>query len=169
MRSTHNSIWLLLAWASSGFAQAPHPIDRFAARSLDEVQTSIATQPGFSVELVASEPMISSPVAIDFDASGDLWVVEMIDYSEQEQEALGRVSRLRDTDADGRMDRSEVVVEHLSWPTGLARVGESLYVVAPPHLMQWAVPSSHPSGVASSLALTGFGRQNVQGMANSFR
>jgi hypothetical protein len=34
----------------------------------------------FTVELVASEPLIESPVAIDWDAQGRLWVCEMYDY-----------------------------------------------------------------------------------------
>jgi hypothetical protein len=33
--------------------------------------------PGFKIELVASEPMISAPVAMQFDPDGRLWVVEM--------------------------------------------------------------------------------------------
>src|SRR5216117_2233691 len=37
-------------------------------------------RPGFRVELFASEPMIESPVAAQFDADGRLWVVEMRGY-----------------------------------------------------------------------------------------
>ncbi len=35
---------------------------------------------GLKVELVAAEPLISSPVAIDFGPDGKLWVAEMYDY-----------------------------------------------------------------------------------------
>src|SRR5262245_53987757 len=34
-------------------------------------------QPGFRVELVASEPMVEVPTVIQFDPGGRLWVVEM--------------------------------------------------------------------------------------------
>jgi hypothetical protein len=34
-------------------------------------------QPGFRVELVASEPMVEVPTVIQFDPDGRLWVVEM--------------------------------------------------------------------------------------------
>src|SRR3990170_4220616 len=36
--------------------------------------------PGFRIELVASEPLVNDPVALDFDADGRLWVVEMRSY-----------------------------------------------------------------------------------------
>ena len=35
---------------------------------------------GLKVELVAAEPMVASPVAIDFAPDGKLWVAEMLDY-----------------------------------------------------------------------------------------
>src|SRR5437879_4269761 len=36
--------------------------------------------PGYSVELVASEPLVHDPVAIDWDLDGRLWVVELSGY-----------------------------------------------------------------------------------------
>lgn len=45
-------------------------VERIAPLSLDDVRAAIEVQPGFEVELVASEPLIQSPVAISFDASG---------------------------------------------------------------------------------------------------
>ena len=35
---------------------------------------------GFSVELMAAEPLIGAPVAFDWGADGKFWVVEMRDY-----------------------------------------------------------------------------------------
>src|SRR5207247_5891919 len=32
--------------------------------------------PGYSIELVASEPLVQDPVAIDWDPDGRLWAVE---------------------------------------------------------------------------------------------
>ncbi len=37
------------------------------------------------MELVASEPLIADPIAMQFDEQGRLIVVEMIDYSEQDR------------------------------------------------------------------------------------
>ena len=41
---------------------------------------ALRVQPGFRIELVASEPLIGDPVQAVFDASGDLWVCEMRGY-----------------------------------------------------------------------------------------
>jgi hypothetical protein len=35
---------------------------------------------GFQVKLVASEPMIAQPVAIEFDDRGHLWVIQYLQY-----------------------------------------------------------------------------------------
>jgi putative membrane-bound dehydrogenase-like protein len=148
-------------------AQEALHLERLPAIPLHDAMQAIETQPGFAVELVASEPLVSSPVAIEFDSAGDLFVVEMIDYSEQEHEALGRVTRLRDMNHDGSMDEKEIILSDLSWPTAITKVGTEVWVATPPNLIS-ATPAS---GLLSSpkTLLEGFGRQNVQGLANSFR
>src|SRR5690242_19273812 len=40
----------------------------------------IHVRSGYEAELVAAEPLLESPVAIDWDEHGRLWVVEMVDY-----------------------------------------------------------------------------------------
>ena len=60
-----------------------------AARADDEMPPPLSpaeslrafrVKPGLRVELIAAEPMIESPIAIDFGADGKLWVCEMCDY-----------------------------------------------------------------------------------------
>src|ERR671914_949284 len=48
----------------------------------DAVAT-ITLPPGFRMELVAAEPLVSDPVAIAFDPDGRLWVVEMPGYNRE--------------------------------------------------------------------------------------
>src|SRR5438128_92769 len=58
-------------------------------------------RPGFTVELVAAEPLIQSPVAFDWGPDGRLWVVEMRDYPlglDNKGKPGGRVVVLEDTD-----------------------------------------------------------------------
>src|SRR5689334_11149953 len=64
--------------------------------------------PGFHIELVASEPMVEDPVAIAFDPDGRIWVVEMRGFMQNvdamgEDQPLGRIVVLEDTDGDGKM------------------------------------------------------------------
>jgi hypothetical protein len=66
--------------------------------------------PGYSLELVASEPLIQDPVVIDWDGQGRLWAIEMPGYmkdiqASREHEPDGRVVVLQDTNGDGRMDK----------------------------------------------------------------
>jgi len=49
-------------------------------KSPEESLAAIETKPGLEVQLVASEPLVVDPVAIDWSADGKLWVVEMHDY-----------------------------------------------------------------------------------------
>ena len=48
-----------------------------------EAVGSLRVKAGLHVELVASEPLIESPVAIAFGADGKLWVAEMCDYPQE--------------------------------------------------------------------------------------
>lgn len=144
-------------------------VQRIAPLTLQQAQAAIELQPGFQIELVASEPLIKSPVAIAFDATGALWVVEMVDYSEQENDALGRLSKLVDTDLDGKMDQSQIIAEGLSWPTALACLTDRTWVAAAPKLQEFKSDSGAPNAPwKSTTILEGFGRQNVQGLVNSF-
>lgn len=77
-----------------------------------------------TIELFASEPMVQDPVAMDFDADGRLWVVEMRGYMPDidgrgENEPVGRVSILADTDGDGRADQTTVFLDKLILPRAI--------------------------------------------------
>lgn len=149
----------------------PVKLERVAAKPIEEVIRSIETLSGFEVELVAAEPLVQDPVAFAFDPSGRLLVIEMLDYSEQDKESLGRLRRLEDTDHDGTMDRAETLLDHLSWPTALALVEKGVLIAAAPELY-W-LDTEKFNGQAGSVKpevwATGLGRSNVQGLINSFR
>ena len=161
---------LVLSQDSNAFQKISDTrVERIAPLTIEQVKQSIEVQPGYEVELVASEPLIKSPVAIAFDADGALWVVEMVDYSEQENDALGRLSKLTDTDGDGVMDQAQVVAQGLSWPTALATLQKRVWVAAAPLVQEFKPQDGGlQSKWNSSTILEGLGRQNVQGLANSF-
>ena len=96
--------------------------------------------PGYRLELVASEPMIQEPVAIDWDADGRLWVVEMPGYMEDmpattEREPSGLVSVLEDTDGDGKMDRKTVFLDKLVLPRAIKVLDKGVLIGVPPNLL----------------------------------
>lgn len=76
-------------------------------------------EPGYRIELVASEPLIFDPVAIDFDHRGRMFVAEYTDYpvgpKDPAAPALSKVVLLDDSDGDGRPDKRFVFADHLKF------------------------------------------------------
>ena len=66
------------------------------------------TASDLSVELVAAEPLVSSPCALAFDGPHRLFVVENNGYP-SDGSGLGNIVLLEDTNKDGVMDRKSVV------------------------------------------------------------
>src|SRR4051812_44869787 len=104
----------------------------------DELKT-FYTPPGYSLQLVASEPLVQDPVVVDWDMEGRLWVVEMPGYmtdlqASHEHDPVGRVVVLQDTNRDGRMDRRTVFADGLVLPRALKILDRGVLVGEPPHL-----------------------------------
>jgi glucose/arabinose dehydrogenase len=111
----------------------------------DELKT-IVMPPGYRLELVASEPLVRDPVAIDWDSDGRLWVVEMPGYmndiqADHEHDPVGRVVVLQDTDGDGRMDKRTVFADGLISPRAVKVLDDGVLVGEPPHL--WFMPDAN--------------------------
>jgi len=107
--------------------------------SPEEALKTFKLPPGFRIELVASEPMIESPVAISFDDQGRLFVVEMRSYMRDlegttEKEPTSRISLLTDVDGDGRMDKATTFLDKLVMPRGVMAVNGGALVAEPPNL-----------------------------------
>jgi putative membrane-bound dehydrogenase-like protein len=92
---------------------------------------------GLVMELVASEPQIQSPVAMAFDESGRLYVVEMIDYPtfEPEKGPQGKIKLLEDKDGDRRYETSTVFAEGLLMANGVAPWKGGVVVTCAPHVL----------------------------------
>ena len=141
-------IALLLAVSACQFLRGPDPAAILASidpppapvRSAEAELATLRVAPGFRVELVASEPLVVDPVAMDWDDAGRLYVVEMRGFMPDiegrgEEQPAGRVVVLEDTDADGRMDRSEVFLDRLVLPRAVAVLPEGVLIGAPPDLL----------------------------------
>lgn len=106
-------------------------------RSPEESLQGIHVRDGYEVQLVAAEPLVVDPVAIDWGADGKLWVAEMADYPlgmDGKGKPGGRVRFLEDADDDGRYDRSTVFLEEVSFPTGVMAWGKGVLVTAAPEI-----------------------------------
>ncbi len=105
------------------------------------------TPEGFHVELFASEPLLTGkPLAICFDADGDVFVAESVDYpndlvepAKEDVAAIveghDRIVKLTDTDGDGKADRRDVFAENLSIPTSMLAHDGGLIVAMAPNVL----------------------------------
>lgn len=88
---------------------------------------------GYHVELVASEPMITEPVAIAWDGNAKMYVAQMETYT-QDTDGTGtkdpksRVMLLEDTNNDGKMDKSSIFIKDMILPRMLLCVNHELLV-----------------------------------------
>ena len=94
---------------------------------------------GYHLEVVAYEPMVEDPVAIDFDADGRMYVAEMRGYmpglsGEGEDAPIGRIVVLEDTNDDGLMDRRTIFMDSLVLPRSVKALDDGVLVAATPHL-----------------------------------
>tara|TARA_R110002167_G_scaffold239352_2_gene444472 strand:+ start:1755 stop:3995 length:2241 start_codon:yes stop_codon:yes gene_type:complete len=108
--------------------------------SFNEPQISLEdykVEEGFELEMVASEPLLTAPVAIDFDTKGRIWVAEMAGFmvnleGDGEDWPSGSIKILEDLDNDGIMDHAKTFLDSLVMPRALALVyGGLLYAESP--------------------------------------
>jgi len=100
----------------------------------------------FNIQLVASEPLVSAPVAISFDNAGRIWAVEMNAYMPDtsgngEDEPIGKIVILEDKNHDGIMDTRKVFMDSLVMPRAICLFDDGILVAEPPNL--WFVENDH--------------------------
>ncbi|HUE96991.1 MAG TPA: PVC-type heme-binding CxxCH protein [Longimicrobiaceae bacterium] len=121
-----------------------------------------ALEEGFRIEIVAYEPDVVDPIAMDIDRDGRLWVVEMSSYmpvhdrTEAETSLLervpnGRIVVLEDTDADGRMDRRWVFMDQLVLPRAIKVMDYGVLVAEPPNV--WFIRDADGDGIGDTRQL----------------
>ncbi len=152
---------------------------RIPPRSPEAAQKTFQLLDGFRLELLAAEPLVTSPVALAYDENGRAYVVEMYDYPYTDKDKhqpwkenttdlpLGRVRLLEDTNGDGKFDKSTIFADHLSWPTGIAIWKGGAFVIATPDI--WYFKDTDGDGKADmrKKMYAGFRKYNVQAVANN--
>ncbi len=136
----------------------------------EESLLALKTLPGLTVDLVAAEPLVTSPVAIDFGPDGRLWVCEMYDYPQGldgKFQPGGRVRALTDTDGDGRFDRSDVFLTGIPFPTGVTVWRKGVLVCAAPDILYAEDTDGDGQADLVRKLFSGFGTENFQARVNS--
>src|SRR5436309_732123 len=159
----------------------------------EEALRHMEAAPGFEVKLVASEPLVRQPVAIEFDDRGRLWVIQYLQYPNPAglkrvkvdrysrttydrvpapppfgPKGADRITILMDIGADGRARKSKDFIGGLNLATGIAFGHGGVFVLQAPYLLFYPDRNGDdiPEGNPEVL-LTGFGMEDAHSVANS--
>lgn len=137
----------------------------------DELKT-FYMPPGYRVELVASEPLVQEPVALDWDLQGRLWVVEMPGFMQDitgstENDPIGRVVVLEDTDHDGRMDKRTVFADGLVLGRSLKILDRGVLVAEPPNVWLMRDTDGDLKADTKELVTNRYGRRGIDPQENA--
>lgn len=119
---------------SPKLSDEPEPVPTSSEASLERIHI----RDGYEVQLVASEPQVQDPVAIDWGLDGKLWVVEMADYPlgiDGKGKPGGRIRFLEDQDGDGYYETSKLFADGLSFPNGILVWRKGVLVTAAPQIV----------------------------------
>ena len=128
-------------------------------------------RPGFTVELVAAEPLLSSPTAFEWDARGRLWVVEMRDYPlgmDGKGKPGGRIKVLTDSHGDWHYDTATIFAEDIPYPTGIFPWRDGVIIAAAPDILFLEDKSGSGKADTRTVLFTGFTEGNQQHRINGF-
>ena len=126
----------------------------------EEQASFVLADPALTIELVAAEPEVTSPVAIAWDEDGRLYVAEMIDYPAAP--ASGRIRLLEDRDGDGRYEHATVFADGLPFPNGVMPCFGGVLVTAAPNIWFFRDRDGDGRAEEKEVVLTGFGEGNTQ-------
>ncbi|HEV7222066.1 MAG TPA: PVC-type heme-binding CxxCH protein, partial [Pirellulales bacterium] len=159
----------------------PSPFPRTPPTEPADAEKTFQTLFGFQMQLLAAEPLVTDPVAIEYDENGLAYVVEMSDYPYTDKSTdqpfvertadlpIGRVRILEDVDGDGRFDRGTIFAEGLSWPTGVACWKGGVFVAATPDVWYFKDTDGDRKADLRRKLFTGFRKFNVQAVMNNLK
>ncbi|GGH39836.1 hypothetical protein GCM10007423_34490 [Dyadobacter endophyticus] len=135
--------------------------------SLSPAESNKLTQipPDFEIQLFASEPDITNPIAMSWDERGRLWVVESVDYPNTFKETDGasndRIKICEDTNGDGKADKFTVFADKLNIPTSMVFSNGGVIVSMAPDFVFLKDTNGDDVADAREVIMTGWGKNDT--------
>ena len=147
---------------------------RLPASTAEQSKQQIVIHSDFEVQIVATEPLIRDPGAIDIDEDGNMYVCELPEYNayaaKEDPGEKGAIKRLVDSDGDGQYDKATTFVSGIPYPTGVICWDGGVFIGAAPNIHY--ARDNDGDGIADEnrIVFSGFG-SDLAGEAhlNSFR
>ncbi len=138
-----------------------------------EAVEEMTIKDGYAVNVFASEPMITQPMAFCWDNRGRMWIAENRDYESRgtgfSNSGDSRILILEDTDRDGTVDKRTIFYEGIPFPSAIAVGFDGLFLGAPPNLL--FIPDRDQNDIPESedikVLLTGWGIRDRHETINS--
>ncbi len=144
-----------------------------AALSADESSKVIQVPAGFELQLFASEPDITNPIAMSWDERGRLWIVESVDYPNTFRETDGasndRIKICEDTDGDGRADKFTIFADSLNIPTGIVFANGGIIVSMAPDFLFLQDTDGDDVADVRKVVISGWGKFDTHAGPNSLQ
>ncbi len=99
----------------------------------DSLKTMVL-QDGYTMEIVAAEPLIEEPVTMAFDGNGRIYVAEMLTYMQDVNstgtfKSVSRIKRLEDKDGDGLFESYTIFADNLLLPRMISTLDDGRILI----------------------------------------
>jgi len=157
-------------------------------RTAEDTVAQLAVEPGFEVSVMAHEPMVNKPIAIQWDAAGRMWVAESPEYPNGRRERVApawretgvldpfnydrpaedKISILSDPDENGKFTKKTIFHEGLELVTGFCIYRDGVIAVHQPDII-W-IRDTNGDGKSDTVEriFTGFAPGDTHFVANHF-
>ena len=150
---------LLFIFFANGCSPKNEGYNGTGAVKPEDALATFEIEPGFKIELLAAEPLVTDPVDMEIDEYGRLYVVEMHGYP-LDKSGSGKIKMLTDSNADGTLDKSTDFATGLVLPNGIMRWKKGILVTDAPNVLYFEDKDGDGKSDICDTILSGFSLSN---------